>query len=135
MLSKKQRQVADAFFHSSLSDQQIINQHNISSDELDDWLENEEFQYELDRLCRKNTLIAKCILSRYAPIAAMQLANLLDAEKEETAGRMALALIDRAITNLKEQTLINQEVDNPFENIAPSVARQLLNDLIEDDNS
>ena len=97
MLTKKQRRVAEAIYQGRLTDEQIVEQCRVSGKQLRRWLQDAEFAGELDRLADESVRQVRFTISRYGPIAALKLAALLSSEKDDTARRASLDVIDRCI--------------------------------------
>lgn len=97
MLSKRQSRVAEAVYQGRLTDEQIVEQCRVTARQLRRWLQDGEFQSELDRLADESIRQVRFTISRYGPIAALRLAELLGSEKDDTARRAALDVIDRCI--------------------------------------
>jgi len=102
MLTKKQRNVARVLYEGKLSEREIVEKFGISERLLGRWLGQAEFQKELVRLCESSVRETRCIISRWGPVAAMKLAELIGSEKPDTARRAALDLIDRCLNNSAE---------------------------------
>ena len=98
MLTKKQKEVAQAIYEGRLSEAEIIEQFGLSPRQLNHLLNRREFDEQLARLCDRSAQQARLILSRFAPVAALRLAELVGSEKLDTARRAALDLIDRCMT-------------------------------------
>ena len=96
MLTKRQQQVARAFFEGYRSEQ-IIQQYGISARRLRNWLNHELFQQELQRLCAESVRETRFLITRFGPHAALKLVELLASDKPDTARRAALDLIDRCL--------------------------------------
>ena len=117
MLTKKQLKVARALYEGNLSEKEIVEQLEVSERVLSRWLNNEEFQGELARLSERSARETRFIISRWGPVAAMKLAELIGSDKPDTARRAALDLIDRCLHspagNGKESDeLIGEEISD-----------------------
>ena len=124
MLTTKQREVARALYEGQLSEEQLSERFGISVRQLRKWLEAEAFQQELGRLCEAAERETRFILNRYGPIAAAKLVMLLDSDKDDTARRVALDMIDRC---LHERTAGSEEDGaNRDAEISDEQARRML---------
>ena len=97
MLTKKQRLVARAMYEGGLDDEQIRRKFGIGNRQMKRWLDQEEFQRELHRLCQDSMRETKFILTRYGTVAAWKLVELLNGDKPDITRRAALDLIDRCV--------------------------------------
>lgn len=97
MLNKKQKAVAEALYNGQTDEQEISKQCDVSVKTLQRWLIMPEFIEELDRLCGNSLRDTRFTISRYGPVAALHLANLLGSDKEDTVRRAALDMIDRSL--------------------------------------
>ena len=97
MLNKRQKDVARALYEGRQSEAEITERFRLGRHRLGQWLATAEFQEELGRLCQSSLRETRFILTRYGPIAALRLAELLGAEKDDTARRAALDMIDRCL--------------------------------------
>ena len=97
MLSKKQKEVAEAIFEGELTEKEIREKFKLSPLVWSRWLGSEEFQEELGRWSESSSREAGFIISRYGPIAALKLVELLNSDKPDVARRAALDLVDRCM--------------------------------------
>ena len=109
-LNKKQKLVAEALYKGLYREEEIAAQYNVPIFKLHRWLEQEEFKAELDRLCQGSLRETRFTIARYGPIAALRLAELLGSEKEDTARRAALDMIDRS---LKTNRVVDSDSAEP----------------------
>ena len=95
---------------------------------LEHWLADGVFQAELDRLCGRSMRQTRFILTRYGPIAAMQLAGLLgEKDKPDTVRRAALDLIDRCLEVRQRREADGEEAAD----LSDEQARQMLLELAQ----
>ena len=102
MLTKQQVRVAADVYGGRLSEKALVLRHKVSLKVLREWLRMPEFQDELQRLCVESMQETRCTISRYGPVAALKLAELLASGKEDTVRRAALDLVDRCLKNSVE---------------------------------
>lgn len=102
MLSKQQVRLAADVYGGRLSEKALSSRHKVSLRVLREWLRMPEFQAELQRLCDESMQETRCTISRYGPVAALKLAELLASGKEDTVRRAALDLVDRCLKNSAE---------------------------------
>jgi len=130
MLTKKKKKVAQAVYEGRLSETEIAEQFKISPQLLGKWLQTETFQQELHRLCETSIHETRCIISRFGPTAALQLATLLSSEKDDTVRRAALDLVDRclAIQKTGQDTPTDEQDDEPISDVQ---AKAMLLELVK----
>jgi len=97
MLTKKQQEVARAVYQGRLTQEELSERFGITTRLLQKWLRTEAFNEELARLCESAERDTRFIINRYGPIAAAKLVTLLDSEKDDTARRTALDMVDRCL--------------------------------------
>ena len=130
MLTKRQKEVAQAIYAGALTEQDIISQFNLSPAHLRRWLDSEEFQNELDRLSQDSLRQTRAIITRYGPIAAATLVDLLNSEKPDTARRAALDLIDRCL-NRTAPADTSEDPDQTNPQLSTEQAQKMLLTLAE----
>ena len=128
MLTIKQKKVAQAVYEGRLSETEIAEQFKISPQLLGKWLQSETFQQELHRLCETSIHETRCIISRFGPTAALQLATLLSSEKDDTKRRAALDLVDRCLA-IQKQTQADTNPTDDEEPISDAAAKAMLLEL------
>jgi len=127
MLTKRQKQVAQAVFEGQLSIEEVLEKYGLRAKVLRRWLDKEEFQgliKQLEQIRRKQTELA---LSRYGPLAAVRLAELVGDEKSDVARRAAVDLLDRCLKKSKAE----EAKRNPIEQMSDEEAREMLLKLAE----
>jgi hypothetical protein len=130
MLTKKQRDVARAMYDGVLDEDKIQAKYGISSRQMKLWVEDEDFQQELYRLCANSMRETKFILTRYGPAAAWKLVELLNDEKGENTRRAALDLIDRCMqTNSMPGPVIGQMGEGAGATLTEDQAMRILETL------
>lgn len=97
MLTKRQLTIAQAVYEGQLDEKQIRKRFRISPRQLKKWMQGEEFQQELLRLCENTMRQTRFILSRFGPIAALRLAELIGSDKPDVARRAALDMIEKSL--------------------------------------
>ena len=108
MLSKRKKQLARDLFDGRLDEAELSVKYGIRPELLVSWLSKPEFQAELDALCERSRLETRLTLARYGPVAALRLAELIGADKEDVARRAALDMIDR-VMNQKSKDGVSAE--------------------------
>lgn len=97
MLTKKQREVAKAVYEGQFSETELAERFGITVRQLHKWSQSEGFKQELALLCAVAERETRFIINRYGPIAAAKLVELLDSDKDDTARRTALDMVDRCL--------------------------------------
>ena len=128
MLTKKQKQVARAVFEGIEDEEKLAERFEMGIIQMSHLLANKYFQAELDRLCNQSSRQARCTIARYGPVAAMKLAVLLGSEKDDTARRAALDLIDRSDKQPEDRS---EELEQKEPAISDDQAREMLKILAE----
>jgi hypothetical protein len=134
MLTNKQKRVATAIYQGQLSDEQIGQQYGVSVKRLAGWREEPEFGQYIDQLCESTGRETRCILSRYGPLAAMRLAELIGSDKPDMARRAALDLIDRCLRLPRDgagEPVDGQAASDPAATLTDEQARELLQAIVE----
>lgn len=122
MLTGKQREVARAVYEGQLSEDELSERFGITVRQLQRWSASEAFEQELDRLCRGTERETRLIINRYGPIAAAKLVTLLDSDKDDTARRTALDLVDRCLNRQP----VGEEGDQSDAEVSDDQARRML---------
>ena len=125
MLTKIQKVVANELYEGTFNEQEILERFKLSSVILQHWLGKEEFKQELERLREQARRQTQCTIARYAPTAALKLAELVGSEKPDVARRAALDLIDRCLKFITPNDPI-RESDETEEDITDEQAREKL---------
>lgn len=129
MLTKKQREVAKAVYEGQFSETELSERFGITVRQLHKWSQSEGFKQELALLCEAAERETRFIINRYGPIAAAKLVELLDSEKDDTARRTALDMVDRC---LNTQATCSDDRDEANEGpISDEQARRMLLTLAE----
>jgi len=125
MLTQKQKKVAQEIFAGQLTEDEIISRNNLSARLMNKWLNSEQFQAELQRLCDISIRETRLIIARFGPIAAMRLAAMLepDEKKPDVARKAALDMIDRCLNKTATEPTDDQDTTD---NITDQQARQML---------
>ena len=110
MLTQRQRAAAKALFEGLLTETQILKQYRLSPTTWQQWLQTEEFKQELQEHCQSAIRETCFIITRYGPIAALKLAELLGSDKPDVARRAALDLIDRCLNQTPDKNQDDQEL-------------------------
>ena len=105
MLTKRQRQVTRALCEGQMNEPELLKHYRLTPRVFNRWLKSEEFQEELDRLREGYHRETFDIISRFGPIAALKLAELVTTDKPDVARRAALNVIDRCLTRSPSTTV------------------------------
>jgi len=127
MLTKRQKQVAQALFEGQLTLEEVMEKYRLRAKVLRRWMDKEEFQgliKQLEQIRHKQTELA---LSRYAPLAAVRLAELVGDEKSDVARRAAVDLLDRCLKKSKAE----EAKRDLIEQMSDEEAREMLLKLAE----
>ncbi len=94
MLTKKQKEIAEYLFKGGTFNAELMKKYKISEKQYQKLVESIGFKEELVRLGGRAVDEAFMIISRYKPIAARALVDLLESEKPDVARRAALDIIN-----------------------------------------
>jgi len=103
MLTKMQKQIARLFYEGRLHEPSVLKEFHLSPARLQQYLDSEPFQQELQRLCARSLQETRYIVTRFGPIAALRLAELLASDKDDTVRRTALDLVDRCLQEFSDK--------------------------------
>ena len=96
-LTGEQLAVARAMYEEGLTEVEASSRFGIPERRLRRWLDGEGMAKEFGRLGEESVRQTRSIISRYGPVAAARLVQLLDSEKEDTSRRAALDVVDRCL--------------------------------------
>ncbi len=96
-MNKNKRELTRALYENQLSEDEIVKRFRITRMGLRRFMESEEYRQEIERICEHTERQTRCILSRFGPVAALKLAELLGSDKPDIARRAALDMIDRCV--------------------------------------
>lgn len=119
-LSKRQLAVIDDLFAGQLDEQAILDKYNVSRNLYNRWLTQDSFNAEFDRRITWAHRQSQILIARYASLAAAKLVELTDSDKEETARRACLDII-----NLPSQCVQKTEKPDDAEHIDNQQSQQL----------
>ena len=127
MLSKRHKEVARALFEGGLSEAEACEQCGVSGAVLRRWLGWDEFLAELDRLCEESRRKTRFILSRFGPVAAVRLVDLVGSAKDDVARRAAMEMVARCLNGEEVFTSVRdgQEGEGEVE-LSDEEARRML---------
>lgn len=104
MLTEQQIIAAGDLIDAGLSEREVIEQHRIDLSDWLAWLEDPEFQGELQRRAAAQQREAQYYLLRHGPLAARKLVALLsEQDKPDTVRRAALDILDRCLTHSSQE--------------------------------
>ncbi|MGA2171689.1 MAG: hypothetical protein ABSG82_01575 [Sedimentisphaerales bacterium] len=129
-LTKRQRAVIDGLFAGQISEQQVLDNHNVDRRLYDKWLADETFAGEFDRRVVAARRQSELIIARYATFAAAKLVQLTESENQETARKTCLDIIGllRPCSADSAQRPADSESQNE---LPPELASRLLAALAE----
>ena len=127
-LNKKQRDFLDEILNNRSSVELASDKLNISSDCLCKWFASPEFTEELARRLELIIKRADMLISQNRLTAAEKLINLTSCEKEETARKACLDILELTAT-------ITDKNHKPQQKIDPKLAAKLLSILAESENN
>ena len=121
-LAKKQR-VIDDLFNGNGDEQAVLQKHRISTRVFNKWLADDDFREMFDQRIEAAYRQSRLIIARYAPLAAAKLLELTESEKEETARKACLDIIESK-SQARPKTPANTTEHTP--SISSSRASKLL---------
>jgi hypothetical protein len=135
-LSKKQLAVIDDLFAGELDEQTILAKHKIKKITYNQWLADVDFQAELSRRIDTAKLMSKVLIARYSLAAAAKLVQLTESEKEETARRACLDIIEMPRqSDAKDRSEQINEDKEKLPELSDETASRLLAALAEEKNT
>jgi hypothetical protein len=124
MLSKKQIEVIDELYDGNNNEMEVIKKFGISRNIYRKWLNDKNFTDELAFRFDSARRQSEMIIAKYAPAAAVKLVELAESEKDETARKACLNIMEHPISiNRKEEKVKSKTAQG---NISPEVAGRLL---------
>ena len=127
-LNKKQRDFLDEILNNRSSVELASEKLNISSDCLCKWFASADFTEELAGRLELIIKRADMLISQNRLTAAEKLVNLTSCEKEETARKACLDILELTAT-------ITDKNHKPQQKIDPKIAAKLLSILAESENN
>jgi hypothetical protein len=134
-LTTTQRRVIDDLFAGQLSEDDVLKKWHVTRRTYCRWHEQEIFAAEFNRRLKLSHRQTELIFANWASSVAAKLVNLTDAEKEETARKACMDVInhpDRKAKNQSENKKPPEE--EPLPELPPEVASRLLAALADDDD-
>lgn len=141
-LNKRQLAVVDDLFAGKMTEEEILEKHNLSISMLRKWLTKDNFNDELTRRTEAARRQSEMIIVRFAPAAAAELVALTECEKEDVRRKACLDIITAAGGN--PGSAIAAESGPAVGNIektaapawlSPQLASRLLAVMAEGDNN
>jgi hypothetical protein len=129
-LTKRHQKLAQEYYQGKWTEEELLKRHRLSDKQFQKCLEAEDFQQELDRLCTRSMQETRLIISRFGPIAAMRLAELLGSDKDDTARRTALDVVDRCLRNFSAKELA-EDLDSETDELSDDQAKNMVLALAE----
>ena len=134
-LTTKQSQIIEDLFTGNIEFEDVLKKHGISQRTYCRWLEQENFALEYKRRLKLSEHLKELILARYTPSAASGVARLTVAQKEETARKACMDIINHPDIKAKIQSQIKKppekEEQDPLPDLEPEVVSKLLTVLAE----
>jgi len=140
-LNKRQLAVVDDLFAGKMTEQEILEKHNLSISVFRKWLASDNFIAELGRRTEAARRQSEMIIARFAPAAAAELVALTECEKEDVRRKACLDIITAAGSN--PASAIAAESAPAADNIekttapawlSPQLASKILAVMAEGDN-
>jgi hypothetical protein len=135
-LTKRQSAVLDDMFAGELDEQAILEKHRVSQKDLNRWLGEDAFMAELNRRLQWLNLQTELIITRYKTLAAAKLVQLTESDKEETARKACLDIINlpKPADSPPKQPTNGQQTSQPreYHELSPEVCSRLLAALAEE---
>ena len=132
-LRKKQLAVIDDLFAGELDEQAILTKYRIKKSTYNQWLADENFEAELIRRIKTARLLSKVLIARHSLAAAAKLVQLTESEKEETARRACLDIIELPRRgDTKDQSEQINEDNEKLPELSDETASRLLAALAEE---
>ena len=132
-LRKKQLAVIDDLFAGELDEQTILAKYRIKKSTYNQWLADENFEAELIRRIKTARLLSKVLIARHSLAAAAKLVQLTESEKEETARRACLDIIELPRRgDTKDQSEQINEDNEKLPELSDETASRLLAALAEE---
>ena len=137
-LKAKQLQAIDDLFESGGDEAAVLTKHNISRKDWQKWQSDKDFNNAITARLESAKQQSRIILAKYLPIAAAKLVHLCGSDKEETARRACLDILElhKATANTANadesaEDCHSREGGNP-ETLDPATASKLLAALADD---
>ena len=126
-LNKKQLTLIDALFSSGMTESQALSRNKVRRSTYRRWLVDQVFIEELNFRVESAQLQSELILARYSPFAAAKLLELTESEKEETARKACLDIIELSAKKVrKKPENDNSQGTGLPQKFRPEVAKKLL---------
>jgi hypothetical protein len=131
-LTTKQRQVIEDLFTGKFNEDEVLQKWHVTKRTYCRWHQQENFAAEYDRRLKLSHRQSELVFANWASTAASRLANLTSAEKEETARK---ACVD-VINNPDRKAKIQSDRQKPPEEeklpeVPPEYAGTLLAAMVE----
>ncbi|MHC4124704.1 MAG: hypothetical protein ACYSSI_14100 [Planctomycetota bacterium] len=133
--SRKQLAVIDDLFTGELSEEQLLDKHELSRKVYNRWMAGEQAKAEFAKRIELLKLQGRLIIARYASVAAAKLVNLTESKSEETARKACLDII--SLPNTCEAAAAADESGSGGEDgteISPEAASKILAILADEQN-
>lgn len=92
-VTRKQRQVIEDIFRGQSDEQAVLEKHGVSARLFGSWCADRQFRDVFESYIESSYRQSRCIIARYAPLAAAKLVQLTESDKEETARKACLDII------------------------------------------
>jgi len=131
-LTKRQLAVIDDIFSGELDEQAVLDEHKVSRNLYNRWLDDGLFVSEFDRRIISAHRQSAALIARYAPLAAAKLVQLTESDKEETARKACVdiislpALIDKRMAHSTEPQTVDPDISDQTQQLSEATASRLL---------
>ena len=93
-LRKKQFAVIEDLFSNEFDEQAVLKRHDVTRNVYNKWLEDDNFSGEFNRRISSAHRQSRIIIAKYASLAAAKLVELTESDKEETARKACIDIIN-----------------------------------------
>ena len=123
-LKRRQLNVIDDLYEGKMSEAEILEKYNVSYAIYRRWLSMEAFSEEMEFRIGAARRQSQLIVAKYAPVVASKLIQLTESEKEETARKACLDILQMPamVSNQRKKT----EVDSNEIDLTPETATRIL---------
>lgn len=129
-ITKKQKTFIDEIFENGISESEAMEKYNISIMTYRKWLASESYRAEFECRIEAARRQSEILIARHSSYAAAKLINLADSEKEETARKACLDILDQTkqLTLRPQERAENDDCQDLSEQIklSPEIGRKML---------
>jgi predicted DNA-binding protein YlxM (UPF0122 family) len=125
-LTRKQKQVIEDLFTGKLDVENVLEKHRVRQRTYCRWHQQENFVAEYNRRLKLSQRRSELIFANWASSVAAKLVNLTDAEKEETARKACMDVINHPDRKDKNQSESKKPpVEEEPKPLPPEIATRL----------